>query len=200
MTEIILEGPLGKEFGREWLLAISSPAEALRLIDANKPGIARWIRGNLENCPAYSVVCTYDNGNMEELDECDYVLNKKIKRIVFVPIVEGAGGSAGKIILGAALIVGSFYAPELVATMGASTSMGTAVGGAMFSMGMTMIMSGAAQMLSTPPPPLQQSSGFGGGTNTAQQGASVPLIYGTCLVGSQTISVAMSVDQMLSNQ
>ncbi len=206
MTEIILEGPLGKEFGRKWELVVSSPGEALRMIDANKPGVATWIRGNMREYPAYRVICSYENGNEEELSAEDFVLRRKVKKIIFVPIVEGAGGGAGKIILGAALIVGSFWAPELAAYAGVMTgagtaagwtAFGTALGTTMFGMGMTMILSGAANMLTPQQLPSQQSFGFGGPMNTTQQGGPVPLIYGTCLVGSQAVSAALSVDQLL---
>ena len=206
MTEVILEGPLGKEFGRKWELAVSSPGEALRLIDANKPGIATWIRGNMREYPAYRIICTYHSGNEEDVTIEDFSLHRKAKRITFVPILEGAGGGAGKYILGAALIVGSFWAPELAAyggvmsgagTAAGWTAFGSALGTSMFGLGMTMILSGAANMLTPQQLPSQQSFGFGGPVNTTQQGGPVPLIYGTCLVGSQVISAALSVDQLL---
>lgn len=196
LTKVILEGAMGKEFGREWELSINSPSEALRLIDANKPGLFVWIREHLANFDRYSIVVEYDDGREEELGEDEYVFERKMKSIRFIPIITGASG-AFKAILGVVLIIVgvviNIYYP------GSGT--------ALIGMGISLFAGGIAEMLAKTP----KASGtpenaeyaskasyyFDGPTNTTPQGAPVQLIYGRVLVGSHTISVSATVDQLM---
>ena len=189
LTEVILEGPLGKQFGREWKLSVSTPAEALRLINANKPGIFTWIRGNLREYPAYKVICKYNNDVVEQVDELQFSMQGKLKRVTFVPVVEGSGGGFGKIIMGAAMITAAYF----MVTTGTYAFAAPAIA----SIGATMVMSGIAQLL-TPVknPNVTASYNFNGPVNTTRQGVPVQLIYGQCLVGSQVISAALVADQI----
>lgn len=43
MKQVFLHGRLGEKFGKEWLLDVSSPAEALRAICANKPSFRQYV-------------------------------------------------------------------------------------------------------------------------------------------------------------
>lgn len=189
LTKVYLEGPMGKQFGREWEFELSSPTEALRMVDANCPGVFIWIKQNLENFPQYRVVCSYENGVTEELDENTYQMNGVIKEIRYVPLIEGAGG-VGKMIMGVVLIVAGvvFQQPWMV------------------NIGVSMMISGAIELL-TPKPNLDKmeqkenknktSYFFDGPVNTTMQGVPVQLVYGRMLIGSHVISAGMSVDQLL---
>lgn len=191
LTTVTLYGPLGKEFGRDWELAVSSPAEAIRLIEANKPGFMNWIRGNLDKYDRYKVIVDYHDGRKEYLDSDTFPLERSVKRIRFVPIVTGAGGGIGKMIVGALLIALSFIptpaSPFLMAA------------------GVSLMLGGVIELLS-PQPKKAKDQGiredgtsyfFDGPVNTTQQGVPVPLIYGRVLVGSHAISANVSVDQLL---
>lgn len=190
LTKVILEGPMGKAFGREWELMVNSPNEALRMIDANTPGVFLWIKTNLQKYSHYRVICEYEDGRVEHLNEDDYRLERKCKSIRFVPVVSGAGGGVFQAIIGIVLIVVGviFEQPWMIA------------------MGAGMLIGGVAAMLA-PKPKLNQdqqterkdstSYYFDGPANTTMQGVPVQLIYGKCLVGSHSISAAVTVDQLM---
>lgn len=194
LTRVILEGQMGKEFGREWELEVSSPSEALRLIDANRPGVFQWIRSNLETYSHYRVVCEYENGEMEELDEEGYVLERRLVSIRFVPLVQGAGGGL-RVITGVAIIAVALWVP-----LGLSAALKMAA----VSFGASLALGGITSML-TPKTSKQETSErkdntsyyFDGPANTTMQGVPVQLIYGRVLVGSHGISAALTIDQLM---
>lgn len=191
LTKVYLEGAMGAKFGREWEFSISSPREALRMIEANKPGLMGWIKASLAKFSRYRVVCEYEDGRTEELDNDSYLLDRKLKSVRFVPIIEGAG-NLFKVVLGVVLIV--------VGVMTGFTPL--------INIGASMLLSGVIGMLS--PQPTKNDAGnnsngeskssnyFDGPVNTTQQGVPVQLIYGDkVMVGSHPISVRMSIDQLM---
>lgn len=198
LTEVILDGPMGKRFGKTWELAVNSPSEALRMIDANKPGVFVWIKSNLAKYERYRVTVTYHDGREESLSEDEYKLERSVKRIRFTPLIEGAGGNNGvwQVVLGIVLIAVGYF------TFGTTSAYGVALIGA----GAGMVVGGIAAMLA-PKPKVESmdqverkdktSYYFDGPANTTNQGVPVQLIYGTCLVGSHSISAALTVDQLI---
>lgn len=203
-VEIVMEGVLGKKFGKVWNLHITSPAEALRLIDANQPGLIAWIRDNKETYSHYRVTCEYANGQKEDLSDDTYLLERgSLVKIIFEVVIQGAGGKGGMLqtIVGVVLIV----AGAVITGLG-----GGAVGVPMMTMGVSMMIGGVIQML-TPQPKLnrdgndgeggssgkRKSSYFDGPANTVSQGNPVPLCYGTVLAGSQAASANLVIDQVL---
>lgn len=201
LTKIILEGPMGKEFGREWNLSIQTPNEALRMIDANKPGVFRWIRSNLARFERYQIICEYENGIVESLTDSDYREHRQAKCIRFIPMTAGAGGNgAVQAVLGIVLIVVGAVIDWYTGGTGGNT---------FIYMGVAMLAGGIAQMLSKQPGPkdikeadtgnssTSPSYYFDGPVNTTAQGDPVQLVYGRVLVGSHTISAAATVDQLM---
>lgn len=188
LTTVTLYGPLGREFGQNWNLAVSSPAEALRLIEANRPGVRNWIRGNLGNYDRYKVIVDYHDGKKEHLDADTFRLSRSVKRIRFVPIVAGAGGGIGKIIMGVVMMVIGFVSGNPL----------------LFAAGAASMIGGIIELISPRPKKKdgkKEDDGtsyfFDGPVNTTEQGVPVPLIYGRVLVGSHAISAKVSVDQLL---
>lgn len=189
LTQVILEGPFGKAFGREWELEVNSAAEALRMINANKPGVFGWIRDNIKIYDRYQVICEYENGVIEELNDDTFPLERKLKKIRFVPIVEGAGGLI-QAVVGAVLIALDVFVFHT---------------GWLTKLGIGMVVGGMISALSPRPSTKSKQEGaeraesyyFNGPVNVQHQGAPVPLIYGRCLVGSQTISAKVTVDQLM---
>jgi predicted phage tail protein len=192
LTKVRLDGVMGKKFGKEWELDVSSPAEALRMIEANSPGLKRWVLDNREKYDAYKVICVYEDGREEALDNDTYVASRtNLKSIRFTPTVAGASGIV-KVIVGAVLIVASFY----VTAAGFPT-----LGKAMLQIGATLALSGVIEILSPRPTKLDgnadaKSFYFDGAVNTEMQGNPIPLIYGRMLVGSHPISASISVDEI----
>lgn len=201
-VEVVLQGILGKKFGKKWDLFVSSPSEALRMIEVNKPGIANWIRTNKDVYSKYRVTCEYENGVKEDLDEDGYLLERgSLKRIVFEVIIAGAGGKAGflQTVVGAVLIVAGIF------VTGMSFGSAAPVGQAMIAAGIGMMLGGVIQML-TPQPKLSRdettgsgkknSNYFDGGENTTRQGNPVALPYGRVRAGSQVVSANLTVNQV----
>ena len=208
-TAVILDGAMGKKFGRRWDLNIDSPAEAIRMIECNKPGFASWIRDNLATYENYEVTCQYDNGVTEVIGEEELSMNSSLVQIRFTPILTGAG-KTGMLIGGIVLMaVAAFFTMGAsTATMGfmATLSSSSLLTGTML-MGAGMALSGIVGMMT----PQQKIGGgldassradktsyyFNGPANTTAQGVPVSLIYGQCLVGSHAISVSLTVDDVV---
>jgi predicted phage tail protein len=190
LTTVRLDGVMGAQFGKEWNLAVSSPSEALRMIEANKPGLRAWMVQNIATYDAYKVVCVYDDDREEALDDESYGLQRTgLKMIRFTPVVSGGkGGGIFGIVVGAVIVaVGIVTENPFLIKVGA-----------------TLILGGVIQALSpTPDTKNTNNDGanatsyyFDGPINNEQQGAPVPLIYGRVQVGSHTISASISVDEL----
>lgn len=186
LTKVRLDGVMGKKFGREWELSVSSPSEALRLIEANQPGLRAWMIQNAKTYEGYEVVCVYVDGSQEHLDDSSYLLERgQLAEIRFTPVIVGASSTI-KMIVGVVMVVAGVYfdQPWLV------------------KMGATMILGGVIEALSPRPSQTERDGSqsnsyyFDGPANTEVQGAPVPLIYGRLLVGSHPISASISVDEV----
>lgn len=192
LTKVILEGPLGKRFGREWELDVRSPREALRLVNANAPGVFVWMRDNASKFANYAVICK--KGTREDtFSEEQYVNQEGVyDEIRFVPVVEGAG-NVFRVVVGVVLMVVDFMT-------------GYTSGGYLSAMGAAMVLGGVAGMLAPKPKIGEMATNerkdktsyyFDGPANTDHQGVPVQLTYGRCMVGSHSISAAVTVDQLM---
>lgn len=186
LTKIRLDGVLGKKFGKEWELEVSSPSEALRLIEANKPGLRAWLVSNREKYDAYRVTCVYADGRTEDLEDNTYFLNRTgLAMIRFTPIVSGSSSTV-KIIVGAVLVVAGVYFDQAW----------------MVKIGAALILGGVIEALSPRPklgdnsnPDNKNSYYFDGPANTETQGSPVPLIYGRVMCGSHPVSASINVNE-----
>ncbi|MCL2874784.1 MAG: tail assembly protein [Betaproteobacteria bacterium] len=193
LTKIILDGPLGKKFGRKWELAVNSPREALNLIEANTPGLFNWLRQNAKKYSKYAITCKRGD-HVEEFNEEQYLKQEgQFDEIRFVPVVEGAGAVA-RIVVGVILIV-------VGAVM---TYFGNPYGVNVMMAGAAMAFGGVAELLAPKPKTSKSKDAehkgsyyFNGPANTTEQGVPVQLIYGRCLVGSHAISAGVSIDQLM---
>lgn len=189
LTKVILDGQLGKLFGKEWNLAASTPNQALSLIEANQPGIMGWIRSNREKYANYRVTITDRKGKKVDLSKDDYALRREQPRTIrFTPIVTGSSGAA-KIVVGAILLVVSYFVPPLAPYLAP--------------MGISLMIGGLVEILSPQPKTENNTTDdgtsyyFNGPVNTTAQGVPVPLVYGRCLVGSQSVSADITIDQLM---
>lgn len=189
LTTIILDGEMGKLFGREHRLNIKSPNQALRLININQGGLLEWIKGNADKFNAYRIVCEYFDGRKEEVSEQTYMMRRaNVKTIRFTPVMAGAGGNGVfQTIIGVTLIV-----------------VGVVIGNPFVTqVGIAMALGGVSQMLAPKPKSNKadevgktDSHYFSGAKNNTDQGQPVPLIYGRIRAGAQAISAAQTVDQL----
>jgi predicted phage tail protein len=124
--------------------------------------------------------------------------------IMIVPVIAGAGGGVGKILLGAALIVGAFFTGG--ATIGLlGLAAPVLVSSVLFKVGALLLLGGVAELLS-PVPKVPQGPGsdndprktfnFSGIQQTSKQGVPVPCVYGLTLVGSVVISAGVDTVQV----
>lgn len=175
---------MGKNFGKEWEFQVSSPAEALRMIEANQPGLRKWMIANIQTYDAYEVICTYEDGSEEALSDETYNAERGgLAMIRFTPSVMGASSTI-KMVVGAILVVAGVYFEQPW----------------MVKLGAALILGGVIEALSPRPKTGDNGSNsnsyyFDGPANTEVQGAPVPLIYGRLLVGSHPISASITVDE-----
>jgi predicted phage tail protein len=205
LRKIKLYGPLAEFIGRRVLQAdIATAAEAVRFLVANFPGVEQHMADQ-----HYRV----STGNFDlSLDELHYPAGQEEVRIV--PVVVGAGGSTGKILLGIGLIAASFLLPGAGAfgttsIFGVSAAQGGAVlagiGTALSVVGASLVLGGVAQLLSPVPKVAQgvdtqsdprKSYSFSGIQQTSRQGVPVPVVYGKTLTGSVVISAGVDTVQV----
>jgi len=182
MTErvrtIILSGPLGRQFGREFRLAVNSPAEAVRALCIMVPGFQRFLTSAKQKGLEFALFIGRQNISKEQLP------GEEVIRIA--PVLVGAKrGGILQTIIGVVLIVVGVY-----------TGFQPAV-----QLGASMVLGGVVQMLSPQPKGLgakdsaenAPSYSMNGTVNTQAQGNPVPLAYGGhdtkgMLVGSAVIS------------
>ena len=171
------------QFGRRFSLHAATPAEAMRALLLQIHGL----RAHLEK-GMYQV--RFKKQDMSEASLQDDMSQVGGGVLHIVPRVRGAG-KWGQVIAGAVLIVAGYF------ITGLSFGWAAPVGGFMVKMGVAMMVGGVAQLLTkTPKMDNFQSSGekasrnssFSNVDNTVAQGSPVPLIYGTCYVGSRVIS------------
>lgn len=128
------------------------------------------------------------------------------QEIRIVPVITGAGGATGRILLGVGLIALSFVsfgAGGAFAGLGAKAAWGSSL---LFAAGASLALGGVAQLL-TPVPVVpttgpnteqdpRKSYSFSGIQQTSRQGVPVPIVYGETLVGSVVISAGIDTDRL----
>lgn len=195
MKTIVLLGELGKRYGRRHRLDVASPAEAVRAMCANFKDFAGFVSASAERNVGYRVITAREDLAADELHQ------PAGKTITIAPVIAGAGGSVGKIILGAALIAAAIFVPALAVPLFGTTTLATVA----FSVGVSLALGGVAQMLAPVPPSLDRgidadkpSYIFNGAQNTTAQGQAVPVGYGRMIVGSAVISAGINVEDFVA--
>ncbi|GAA0353262.1 tail assembly protein [Morganella psychrotolerans] len=186
-------GVLAKKFGKEHKVRCSTVKQGLGIINANRPGLVGWMKENASKYRKYHIRVTRADGRVKDMSEAEFQLqnNGDMTHVRITPIYRGAGGkimSVLQVVVGVVLIIASYW-----------------LGPSSFAAGMSMLASGVIGLLSKQPKPFtggsdnrKNSTYFDGPQNTVEQGAPVPLIYGDeILVGSQLISLKLSVEQLI---
>jgi predicted phage tail protein len=196
MQTIRVYGHLAKLLGqRTFKAAVSSAAEAIRFLLVNFPWLERHMSAQY-----YRVTV---GGFGLTLDDLHHPAGQQEIRII--PVIGGAGGDVGQILLGVALVIGSFFIPGAAAIGTLGLSAPIAVKGLVASIGLFMTLGGVAGLL-TPTPQLslgndgandpRKSYSFSGVQNTSRQGVPVPIVYGETLVGSVVVSAGIDTVQV----
>ena len=198
LREIKLYGELADRYGKDWLLDVDSPSEAIRALSANNPKFRSFLASSEERGVGYTVMVgkTYIQKQEEIYDPSGK------QEIKFIPVMLGAKKDGLKaILIGAALIIAAPYAAAAITAMGTAAGpmayLGTTTSGiaglastAMIQVGWGLVRGGIAQALATTPDEVQDASnyGFAGAANTVKQGVAVPICYGQLMIGGATIS------------
>jgi len=197
VSTVLLLGELGQHFGKRHRFDVRSPAEAVRALVANFADFERFILQSKERHLGYRVLV-----GEEAISEQDLHGPVGANTITIAPVIAGAGGKFGQIILGVALIAASFYLPTTA--LFSIGSFAPSIASLSFSIGLSLTLGGVAQMLAPQPasnepserPENQPSYTFNGAVNTTAQGQPVPVGYGRLVVGSAVISAGIDVDQV----
>ena len=206
MKVVKVYGELKKRLGQgRFEFDVATPAEAVRALCANFPGLQKWIIDSEQDGIGYKVKVGKESIGEENLEELHYPWSE---RDVFsiTPVLTGAGRGFGKILLGA-LLIGSamLLGPggAFAGTKGFGLTIGAGAAKVMTSIGISMTLYGVAEMISPVPPGPPgdpenlESTGFSGIVNTAKIGTPVPIAYGRLFVGSSVISSGLDVDQLV---
>lgn len=171
MITVCLYGGLS-EYGRRFDLHASSPAEALRALLTQLPGLREILSSGF-----YQVRFKRHDFAEAELQDEFQAAGSGVLHIV--PRVQGAG-KVGQIIAGVVLIVvGAYFRQPWLVQAGIGLALG-----------------GVAQMLARPPrldteqrgQKAGRNTAFSNLDNTAAQGQPVPLAYGKAYCGSRVVS------------
>lgn len=200
MVTIRLLGEAGRRYGRRFQLAVKTPAEAVRALCLQIPGLRQYLLESGEKGISWRVVTDHAEGLEDE-----QLLWPMSKRMVLAPLPAGRGG-VGKIIAGVALV-----ALAILVLPGAIAFGTIALGGLaapVGAIGLSLIFGGVSDLL-TPTPKMPNvkgglGSGLGGSSATSGrsreeqlnsfafdksnantvQGEVVPVLYGERIIGA----------------
>ena len=209
--KILLLDELGEKWGQTHIYHdLRTPADAIKLLCINNPDFAEHLLLSHEKGISYQVSQVDLN-----LELSDLLLPLGSHDLVITPVIAGSGGVV-KAIAGVALIAvtGGFGA-----TFGTKALFGSFKLGALGAkLGAALVLSGISDMLAPQMPTFsmgtfdvgqggylagassiergvdgQQSYAYRGAANTVGIGKTIPLVYGTAMVGSHLISTDIEV-------
>ena len=188
---IIFKGRMGELFGEVHRLNVKTIQEAVHAIDTMKGGLKRY----LVDCTENGINFTVQRGE-EFIGHEEIGLELGKNDIIISPIPAGAGLSDFvKVIIGIALIVGSFFVPGL----GPITQAQMAA--AMFTVGLNLALSGIIGLTMDDPDELneEKSTIFNGPINNTKSGIPVPLCYGKMEVGGAVVNFGFTQTRIKSH-
>lgn len=194
LRKVMLYGDLGKKYGRTHNLAVKSPAEAIRALEANYSGFEQALR-DLDKKGLGVRIVVADKG----INELDDIHAPSAGMIKIIPAVMGARKSGvGQIFSAIVIAVASYYTGGALGSAGYAGA-GSAVANAGYGMALSMALGGVAQLITGTPKTTETdknaSTVFNGAVNVSAQGNPVPIGYGRRIVGSAVISAGISVVQ-----
>ena len=203
LRKLKLYGELAQITGhKEFEVAVNTTAQAVSFLINNFPQLESHMATRY-----YQVLLEKEDVGIDQLH---YPIGQS--DIKFVPVISGAGGNLGRILLGGALIAlsfgvgGAFGAKALTFGKGFGASFGAASFGAKaaFGIGAGLVLSGVSGMLFPVPKMPEFSSeqdpklsfSFSGTQQTGRAGTPVPVVYGEIITGSVVISGGIDTEQV----
>ena len=212
MRVIKVYGKLAKHLGQRSFKAVArTPGDAVKFLLANFPSLRSVLREG-------EYMVSVGRHKLPLGDHPEYVGYPLAgsEPIRIVPVVSGAGGDdnrgLGTAIVGAALVATaivtggaslSFGAAGFGLSSGVTATTGLTLAAAAGNIGVGLVLTGVAQMLTpTPSTDIQtdsdprQNFSFSGVQNVARSGVVVPVIYGEVVTGSITISAGLNTEEI----
>ena len=201
LKKVKLYGDLAEVTGhKEFDVAVNSIAQAVSFLINNFPQLESHMSSRY-----YKVLV-----DEQEISEQEIHFPTGQGVIKFVPVIQGAGGNFGRILLGGALIALSFSAGIFTnpLALGTESFLGLAKAGlgakATFGIGAALVLSGVSGMLFPVPKMPEFSSeqdprlsfSFSGTQQTHRAGTPVPVVYGEIFTGSVVISGGIDTEQV----
>lgn len=222
MRLVKVYGQLAQRLGQRVFKAdVASPAEAVRFLCANFPGLDQWLIDSDQDGIGYRVKVSKTS-----VGEEDFGLScNPDATISITPVLAGAGGGTGQILAGVGLIALSFLLPGAglfgatsvfgAAAAGAGAGFaavaGTALGTAFSAIGASLVLGGVSQLIAPKAPAIGSSVNYGGSSNaspigdpralqsynfngiqnTSTQGTPINVVYGKAFVGSLVLSAGV---------
>jgi len=214
MKVVKVYGALRERLGQcRFELNVATPAQALKALCVNFPGLSKWLADSEQDGVAYRVKVGKEQATADDMSLLTLPWSER-EVFSITPVIAGAGGGVGRFLLGGLLIGASFFFPGAglfgtTSFLGAAagTGVATTIGTSLSAIGAGLVLGGVAQIISpTPTSGLEQKEAnriqnfsFSGITNTSQQGLAVPIAYGRVVVGSAVISSGLDVDHSASS-
>ena len=218
MKVVKVYGALRERLGQcRFELNVATPAQAIKALCVNFPGLDKWLIDSEQDGVAYRVRVGKEEATPDDISVLGLPWSER-EVFSITPVVAGAGGFTravfGGLLIGASFLfpgAGLFgasafgaFGPLAAGTVGTLTTVGTALS----AVGAGLVLTGVSQIISpTPPSGLElkeanriQNFSFSGITNTSQQGLAVPVAYGRLFVGSAVISSGLDVDHSPNDQ
>jgi len=197
MKVVKVYGALRKKLGQcRFEFHADTPAQALKALCVNFPGLDRWFVDREGEGMYFRVTVGREKITN---DAPEGLVLPWSEREVFsiTPVIVGAGRGIGQVLIGIGLIALSVFVPMV--------AFGVALNATVLGIGASLVLGGVAQMIS-PQPELGFNAGkeaarlesftFSGIVNTSKQGLPVPIAYGRPFTGSAVISSGLDVDQL----
>lgn len=182
MKKLILEGVLGEKFGREHRIgkSVKSFSDALRLVEANNPGLKGALR---ELAVDQGVDFIVKTGEKTSLSERELNINLEADVVTLIPVPAGAGklGEIFKIIVGVVLLVVAYLYPPTAPFL-------IPLGTALISSGLTNLLMPDVNRDENQAPG-GESYLFQGAAQNSTEGQPVPVLYGRLRVGGRPIGL-----------
>lgn len=202
--KVFFHGKLAKDYGKKpFTIYANSLQDVFGGLCANLgegfKNVIRLGRWHISSGPRKSKSDKPQNSDAL-LSEEDVTLGGLEEELHVFPEVQGASGVL-KVIVGVILVI----IGVVVGVIFSWTGVGGMAGFGIASMGVSMIVGGAMQMMARNPTinnyqnasvAQKASFVFNGAVNTMEQGGPVPLIYGLHLTGSTVISAGVDIEQL----
>jgi len=205
MKVVKVYGALREQLGQSrFEFVADTPAQALKALLVNFPGLEKWLLDSEKRGVAYRV--TVGKQRIHSDDMSGLLLPWSEQEVFSItPVLMGSGRGVGAVIAGVALVaLAVVTAGATIGLLGLAAPL--AISPIIGTIGAGLILTGVSQMISpTPKPPglreqndavRLESNAFSGIVNATRQGVAVPIAYGRVFTGSVVLSAGLDVDQV----